>query len=79
MIHVEINRGSNENPTSVLKRFTRKVQSAGIISRVKSLRYSERQASSYTRKKRALKSIARKTETMRLAKLGKLPERTYGR
>jgi ribosomal protein S21 len=79
MIHVEIKRGSNENPTSTLKRFTRKVQSAGIVTRVKSLRYAERVSSPYTKKKHALKVMARKTETARLSKLGKLPERSYSR
>lgn len=75
MIHVEIKRGANENAMSVLKRFTRKIQSAGIINRVKNNRYAERQASAYVKKKHALKRIERKVEVERLMKLGKIVSR----
>lgn len=75
MIHVEIKRGGSESAMSVLKRFTRKMQSAGVVNRVKSLRYAERKPSAYVKKKRALKVLGKKAETERLAKLGKLPVR----
>lgn len=77
LTQVEIKRNAHESAASVLKRFTRKVQSAGIINKVKGMRYAERTASEYVKKKHALKGIARRTETARLQKLGKLPERGF--
>ncbi|HRH26033.1 MAG TPA: 30S ribosomal protein S21 [Candidatus Paceibacterota bacterium] len=79
MIHVEIKKGANESGLSTLKRFTRKMQSAGVVNRVKSIRYAERDPSTYVRKKHALKRISRRADTLRLIKLGKVQERTYGR
>ena len=60
MINVEVQKTGTENPMSVLKRFTRRVQGAGILPRVRSLRYAKRAESRYVRKKRALKVIARR-------------------
>lgn len=79
MINVEVEKNPNENSLSLLKRFTRKVQSSGILVKVRNNRYSERQPSEYTKKKRALKSIARRTKVAELIKLGKLPEKTSSR
>jgi ribosomal protein S21 len=76
MINVEITRNGSENALGVLRRFTKKVQGAGILPRVRSLRYNERQLSSYKTKMKTLKSIRRKTEIQELIKLGKMPEKT---
>ena len=35
-------KNPNENTTSLIRRFTKRVQGAGILRRVRSLRYSER-------------------------------------
>ncbi len=76
MINVEITRNGSENALGVLRRFTKKVQGAGILPRVRSLRYNERQLSSYKTKVKTLKSIRRKAEIQELIKLGKMPEKT---
>lgn len=78
MINVEIQRGTNENSLSLLKRFTRKVQSSGVLMDVRAGRYSERKPSEYVKKKRALKSLVRRTKIAELVKLGKLPDKTGG-
>ena len=75
MINVQVEKNTNENGLSLLKRFTRKVQSSGVIVSVRSNRYSERQPSEYTKKKRALKSIARREKINELIKLGKIVEK----
>ena len=72
--NVEAERSGNENNISLIRRFSRKVQGAGILARARSLRYSERPKSDYVKKKRALKRIARQKEIERLIKLGKLPD-----
>lgn len=74
-INVEINRNPNENTLSVLRRFTKKVQGAGILPRVRSIRYASRTLSPYKIKKKTLKSLARKAEVQQLIKLGKMTEK----
>ena len=75
MINVHIEKNPNENALSVLKRFTRKVQSSGVLMSVRANRYSERQPSKYVVKKRALKQLERRERINELVKLGKLPEK----
>ncbi len=70
-INVEIKKSGTENPTSLIRRFSRKMQEAGIIQKVKSKRYSERSPSSLSQKNFALRRITRRQELERLRKLGK--------
>ncbi len=76
MINVEITRNSTENSLGVIRRFTKKVQSAGVLPRVRSIRYNERGLSSYKIKMKTLKSLKRKAEIQELIKMGKMPEKT---
>jgi len=78
MINVEVVKGSSESAPSVLKRFTRKVQGAGILARVRSLRYAERSPSKYVKKKKALKGLRKREHTAELMKLGKITPRIPG-
>ncbi|MEK7095289.1 MAG: hypothetical protein AAB917_01375 [Patescibacteria group bacterium] len=75
MINVEVKRNGTENGLGILRRFTKKVQGAGILPRVRSLRYNERGLSSYKTKMKTLKSLRRKAEIQELIKLGKMPEK----
>lgn len=74
MINVEVQKTGTENPMSVLKRFTRRVQGAGVLPRIRGLRYAKRAESRYVRKKRALKTLGRRVVRERLIKLGKIAE-----
>ena len=74
MINVEVERNSAESATNVLRRFTKRVQGAGILNRVRNLRYSKRAESRYVKKKRTLKSIKRRTDREVQLKLGKISE-----
>jgi ribosomal protein S21 len=76
MINVEIARNNNESSTNVLRRFTKKVQGAGILPKVRSLRYADRKLSPYKVKKKTLKVLRRRAEVAELIKLGKMPEKT---
>ena len=73
MINVEITRNPGENALGVIRRFTRKVQSSGVIPRVRSLRYNDRVQSHYKVKMKTLKAIARRKNTAELIKQGKAP------
>ena len=75
MINVEVERNQNENNLSVLKRFTRRVQGAGILPRVRSIRYNSRKRSEYVKKKQTLKVLEHRKNIAELVKLGKIPEK----
>jgi ribosomal protein S21 len=74
--NVEIERNPNENNTHVIRKFTKRVQEAGILNRVRGIRYHERSASKYVQKKKALKSIGRRKEMEVQVKLGKVRPRS---
>ncbi len=78
-INIEVERNANENAVNLIKRFTRRVQGSGILPRVRSIRYTERQPSKYTKKKRALKSIQGREKMAELIKMGKMVEKVAGR
>ena len=71
-INVKVTKKNNESGVSVLKRFTRRVQESGVINKVKSQRYEERDPSAYTKKKNKLKSLKKRAEFQALYKLGKI-------
>lgn len=77
MIRIEVVRESNESNSSVLRRFSKRVQGSGVVRKAKSLKSLERPLSTYKRKKRALKRIARRTEVEYLKKLGKIANEPY--
>ncbi len=74
VVNVEVVKGSNENNISVLRRFTRRVQGSGILPKVRSKRYSERDKSENVKRAKTLAYLKRKEETAELIKLGKMPE-----
>lgn len=75
MINVEVDKQANENTTSLIRRFTKRVQGSGVLHKARSLRYRKREHSDLMRKRQTLKSLKRKEEREELIKLGKLPER----
>ncbi|MFO0718791.1 MAG: hypothetical protein U0522_02080 [Candidatus Paceibacterota bacterium] len=78
-VNIEVEKNANENSVNLIKRFTRRVQGSGILPRVRSIRYTERQPSKYTKKKRALKSIQSREKMAELIKMGKMVEKVAGR
>ena len=80
MINVELTKNDKENNLGLLRRFSKKVKSSGIIPKMRSVRYYSRLESKFTKKKRALKSIKRKSEVEEMIKLGKMPaQKTFKR
>jgi hypothetical protein len=73
MINVEVTRNPGENAMGVVRRFSRKVQSSGVIPRMRSLRSSTRVQSHYKVKQRALTMLKRREHMAELIKLGKAP------
>lgn len=75
-INVEVSRVGNESNASLIRRFTKKVQSSGVLNRVRGNRFHERHESKYKRKQHTLQNLKRRAELTRLAKLGKLPAKS---
>ena len=74
MINIEVTKGANENNLSVLRRFTKRVQGAGVLNRVRSKRYSERTPSRNTRKAKTITYLKKKEVVAEMIKLGKVSE-----
>ena len=75
-IQAEVTKSGNENPLATIRKFSRRVQGAGLIRTSRARRYHARQASKAVKKKRALKLIKRRTEYRKLIKEGKIAEPT---
>ena len=69
---IEVRKNPNENNSSILRRFSRRIQESGIIRKVKGARYNIRKESRLKIKKSALRRIARRIEIEKLKKLGKM-------
>lgn len=69
---IEVKKNPNENNTSILRRFSRKIQESNIIQKVKGNRYNERKESKLKVKKGTLKRLTRRKEIEKLRKLGKM-------
>ena len=74
MINIEVTKGGSENNLSVLRRFTKRVQGAGLLSRVRSKRYTEREKSENVKRAKTLAYLKKKENINELLKLGKLAE-----
>lgn len=73
-VNVEVIKGANENNISVLRRFTRRVQGSGILPKMRSKRYNERDKSENVKRAKTLSYLKKKEEVAELVKLGKMVE-----
>jgi len=73
--NTEIKANNNESGGSVVRRFSRRVKSSGVINKAKSLRYSTRKISKTMQKKQALRTIKKRTALDKLIKLGKAKDK----
>lgn len=69
-INVETTKTASENTSSLMRRFTKRVQGSGILQRARSLRFFERSHSAFVKKRRALKTIERRAEFQKMLKMG---------
>jgi ribosomal protein S21 len=72
-VNVEVTKGERDNNLGLIRKFTKKVQGSGILSRLRSRRYSLRKPSEYVKKKKTLKKINERTRIRELIKMGKMP------
>jgi ribosomal protein S21 len=72
-VNVEVTKGERDNNLGLIRKFTKKVQGSGILSRLRSRRYSLRKPSEYVKKKKTLKKINERARIRELIKMGKMP------
>lgn len=73
-INVEVEKNNNESSANVIRRFTKRVQGAGIVPKVRGGRYFSRMKSDNVRRTAKLKKLEKKTVYEKLVKLGKIQE-----
>jgi len=73
MINIAVTRKDGEHNTSILRRFTRKVQGSGILPRVRGIRYQNRPETKFRRKKKTIKALRYAENLETQIKLGKIP------
>lgn len=72
--NVKVESNKNESTSNLLRRFSRRVRYSGILNKKRGLRYRDRPASNFGKKKEALRKKRRREEVDKLIKLGKLPD-----
>lgn len=77
-VNVEVSRNNHENALSLIRRFQKRVTEAGILPRVRSLRYSDRPLSALKVKRGKLKKLASLAKYEEDKRLGKVVERKKG-
>ncbi len=70
--NVEVVKSGNDNNLGLLRKFTKRMQGSGVLSRLRGIRYSSRKPSDYVKKKKTLKKIAKRTHIRELIKMGKM-------
>ncbi len=74
-INAEVQKNENESPVNLIRRFSKRVQGAGVITSLRGRRYFSRIKSREVRRKQTLKVIKRRENVKELIKLGKMPEK----
>lgn len=72
--NVQVTKNNNESSANVIRRFTRRVQGAGIIPKVRSERYFSRSKSRNIQREAKLKKLEKRDRYEKMVKLGKIQE-----
>ena len=77
--NVQVEKNNNESTANLMRRFTKRVQGAGIIPKMRKGRYFKRVKSDNVRRTAKLEKLEKSAKYEKLVKLGKIPERGHGR
>jgi ribosomal protein S21 len=69
---IQVKKNPNENNSSILRRFSRKIQESGIVRMVKGSRFNVRKESKLKVKKSTLRRMTRRKEIEKQRKLGRV-------
>jgi len=70
--NVQVEKNQNESSANVIRRFTKRMQNAGIVRKVRGERYYKRAKSRNVQKDARLKKLDKKEKYEKLYKLGKI-------
>ncbi len=73
-INVQVEKNNNESSANVIRRFTKRVQGAGIVPKLRAGRYYSRVKSENVHRMAKLKKLDKKVTYENIIKLGKIPE-----
>ncbi|MEK7189001.1 MAG: hypothetical protein AAB671_00645 [Patescibacteria group bacterium] len=76
---ITIKRRENESNERLLRRFSRRIQTSGLLLRTKRRAHFEREKNESQKKKDALRRLAMRTKEEYLRKIGELSEETFSR
>ena len=77
--NVEVKKNNQESTANLIRRFTKRVQGSGVITRIRKERYFKRAKSELVHRAAKLKKLEKKAKYETLLKLGKIQENTRGR
>ncbi len=72
--NVQVEKNTNESSANVIRRFTKRVQGAGIVPKVRGGRYFSRIKSRNVQREARLKKLEKRAVLEKLIRLGKAPE-----
>lgn len=73
-INVEVKKNNAESTANLIRRFTKRMQGAGIVPKMRSRRYFSRTKSGNVQQTARLKKLAKKEKYEELVKLGKVQD-----
>ncbi|MCA9357369.1 30S ribosomal protein S21 [Candidatus Nomurabacteria bacterium] len=73
-INVEVEKNNNESSANIIRRFTKRVQGAGIVPKVRGGRYFTRVKGPNVKRTAKLKKLVKQEEYEKQVKLGKVQE-----
>jgi ribosomal protein S21 len=72
--NVEVKKNNQESTANLIRRFTKRMQGAGIINRLRKERYFSREKSNMVNRSKKLVKLESKEKYDSLVKLGKIQE-----
>jgi len=73
-VNVEVEKNQAESTANLIRRFTKRMQGAGIVQKVRSTRYFKRDKSENVRRQSKLLRLKRQKNYDTLLKLGKIQD-----
>ena len=77
--NIQVEKSGNENTSPILRKFTQRMRSAGIVQKMRKIRYRARPISRMMRRSDTLRKIERRAEFEQLIKEGKLSDSIRGK
>lgn len=74
-VNVQVNKNATEAPANLIRRFQKRVQESGVLSRVRSIRYNDRDLSKLKTKRAKLRKLSNIAKYEEARRLGKIVER----